>query len=258
MKRLNHLCLRWVAAALVAVAVVPSAARAAVLAPNTPVAGASQAAWGDRWWQWALSYPSGANPLEDTTGARSALGDRGNVFFLAAATFAGPVNRAATVRQGQTLLIPLGNAVSWIPTFGNTEAEIRLDAAATDGPASGLFLTIDGAAAPLPASAPSLMNFRQVTPPGTFPLTFPVNNIFGAPVGTFQSVSDGYWVMLDGLSPGAHTLHFGGHFAGTPNLLYPPFDVDMTYALTVVPAPEPSALAVLAVVAAGVITRRRR
>jgi len=37
------------------------AARAGVLAPDTPVAGASQAVWGDRWWQWALSYPSGVN-----------------------------------------------------------------------------------------------------------------------------------------------------------------------------------------------------
>ena len=232
------------------------AARAAVLAPNTQVAGASQAVWGDRWWQWALSYPNGHNPLVDATGSLSGLGDRGDVFFLAG-TLTGPVSRAATVREGQTLLIPLGNAVSNIPTFGSNEAEVRADAAATNGPASGLFLTVDGAPAPLPASAPTLASFHQVTPPGTFPLTFPANNVFGAPVGTYQSVSDGYWVMLDGLSPGPHTLHFGGHFAGTAPL-YPPTDVDMAYTVTVVAVPEPSGVTALVVGALCLLRRRRR
>jgi hypothetical protein len=204
-----------------------------------------------------LSYPSGGNPLVDPTGALSNLGDRGSVFFLAG-TLTGPVSRAATVRQGQTLLIPLGNAVSPIPLFGNNEAEVRADAAATNGPASGLFLSVDGAPAPLPASAPSLLNFHQVTPPGTFPLTFPANNVYGAPAGTFQSVSDGYWVMLDGLAPGLHTLHFGGHFAGTPALQYPPTDTDMRYALTVVAVPEPSAVTALAVGGLCLLRRRRR
>jgi len=231
-------------------------ARAGVVAPNAPVAGASQAVWGDRWWQWALSYPSGGNPLVDTTGALSGLGDRGDVFFLAG-TLTGPVSRTATVRQGQTLLIPLGNAVSNIPTFGSNEPEVRADAAATNGPASGLFLTVDGAPAPLPASAPTLASFHQVTPPGTFPLTFPANNVFGAPVGTYQSVSDGYWVMLDGLSPGSHTLHFGGHFAGTAPL-YPPTDVDMAYTVTVVAVPEPSGATALAVGGLCLLRRRRR
>jgi hypothetical protein len=233
------------------------AARAAVLAPDTPVAGASQAVWADRWWQWAVSYPSGRNPLVDPTGALSGLGNRGEVFFLAG-TLTGPVNRAATVRQGQTLFIPLGAAVSMIPWFGSTEAEIRADAAATNGPASGLFLTVDGVPAPLPASAPSLTNFRQTTPPGTFPLTFPELNVYEGPVGTYRSVSDGYWVMLDGLAPGVHTLHFGGHFAGTPALGYPAFDVDMRYALTVVPVPEPWRVTFSAVGGLCLLRRRRR
>jgi hypothetical protein len=232
-----------------------AAARAGVLAPDTPVGGVSQAVWGDRWWQWALSYPSGGNPLVDATGALSSLGDRGDVFFLSG-TLTGPVNRAATVRQGQTLLIPLGTAVSMIPWFGSTEAEIRADAAATNGPASGLFLALDGTPAPLPASAPTLMSFHQVTPPGTFSLTFPELNVYGGPVGTYRSVSDGYWVMLDGLTPGAHTLHFGGHFAGTPALGYQPLDVDMSYRLTVVAVPEPLGVAALTLVGGIGLLRR--
>lgn len=218
-------------------------ARAGIIDPGTPVAGVSQAVWGDRWWQWAISFPNGASPITDPTGALSSLGDQGEVFFLAG-TISGPANRVATVREGQTLLLPIEFVVSPIPLFGNSEAEVRADAAATIGEASDLFVTIDGSPAPLPPTTSSLLDFYQTTPPGTFPLTIPDDNIFGAPVGTFDSVAVGYWVMLEGLSVGVHTLHFGGHFEGTPSLGYPPIDTDITYTVTVVPAavPEPTTI----------------
>jgi MYXO-CTERM domain-containing protein len=227
----------------------------AVLGPSVQVAGTSQAVWGDRWWQWAISYPTAQNPLNDTTGAFSYLGDQGSVFFLAG-TVTGPAVRTATVRAGQTVLIPLNTAASPIPLFGADEAAVRADAAATSGPASGLTLTIDGAAATLPAGVTSLTDFHQVTPPGTFPFTIPADNVFGAPSGTYPTVEDGYWVMLDDLSVGTHTVRWTGHFAGTPALQYPPYDVDMRYTLTVTPVPEPGGLVLLALIGLGGFRRR--
>ncbi len=50
--------------------------------------------------------------------------------------------------------------------------------------------------------------------------------------GTRQpGVSDGYWIMLTPLSSGSHTIHFHGieEFSNGN------FELDVTYALTVVP-----------------------
>ncbi len=252
---------RWAGAFLATIACMSGSelARGGVLAPDSLVDGASQAVWGDRWWQWVLSFPEGQNPLTDPTGEFSGLGDQGEVFFLAG-TVSGPATRVATIQVGQTLFIPIVPVVSPIPFFGSSEAEVRADAAATLGEASDLFLTINGVDADLPPSTTSLLDFYQTTPPGTFPLTFVENNIFGVPVGTYDSVAVGYWVMLDGLSVGEHTIHFGGQFSGTPSLGYAPFETDITYVVNVLAVPEPSTviLASLGGLTLAIVRLRRR
>jgi len=65
---------------------------------------------------------------------------------------------------------------------------------------------------------------RAISP--VFSLTLPADNIFGAPPGTYApAVADGWYVMLAPLSPGRHTLRFGG---ATPS-----FSVNVTYHLRV-------------------------
>src|SRR5262249_13682980 len=80
-------------------------ARPAFLSPRAPGLGVSQGEWSARWWQWAVSYPDGENPLTDTTGAFAHLGDMGPIFFLSAST-GPPTSRTVTVRSDQTLFIP--------------------------------------------------------------------------------------------------------------------------------------------------------
>jgi hypothetical protein len=74
----------------------------------------------------------------------------------------------------------------------------------------------------------------------------------------------GYWLMIDGLTPGQHTLDFGGTSGGfTPdpncctNFQIGPFAVDVTANIDVVPEPN-SALSMLAGVAGVLAIRRRR
>src|SRR5687768_16621403 len=86
---------------------------AGVLSPDAVVAGKTQSEWSAAWWQWALPYPAGQNPLTDTTGALASLGDRGSVFFLAGTTSPQPVVRSVTVREDQFLFFPVINAVAW-------------------------------------------------------------------------------------------------------------------------------------------------
>jgi hypothetical protein len=230
----------------------PSAGRAGVILPGDPVAGVPQPELAARWLQWTYSFPDGANPAQDATGAFASLGDQGPYFFLAGSFDSNPVTRAVTVRSDQPLFFSLTNAVSIIPFFGNTEAEIRQDAADTLGVVSGLSLTLDGAALPLPPPTTSLLDYRQETPPGTFDLTFPANAVFGVPQGTYQAVGTGYWVGLTPLAPGSYQLRFTARSDGTGPYTGSVFTQDITYNLVVTAVPEPSGLVLLGL--AGVVT----
>jgi hypothetical protein len=77
--------------------------------------------------------------------------------------------------------------------------------------------------------------FRVGSPQFTF--TAPTPWIYGDTGGTGTTVADGYYVFLDPLPAGQHTLHYGGgfHFAVAEGDAFD-FDdtLDMTYSLTVV------------------------
>jgi hypothetical protein len=47
--------------------------------------------------------------------------------------------------------------------------------------------------------------------PSSFSLTFPDDNLFGLPAGTYApAVQDGYYLLLAPPKPGRHTIRFGG------------------------------------------------
>ena len=62
--------------------------------------------------------------------------------------------------------------------------------------------TVDG------VKIPSLQQYRVQSQP--FATVYGSNNVDGAPIGTTQAVSDGYWVLLKPLPAGNHTILFGG------------------------------------------------
>jgi hypothetical protein len=65
-----------------------------------------------------------------------------------------------------------------------------------------LSLTIDGVA------VADLQQFRVHSQ--VFRITAADGNVFGVPAGTTRSVADGYWALIRRLSPGTHTVSFGG------------------------------------------------
>ena len=225
-----------------------SPAFGAVIAPDQPVGGFSQAELTARWWQWMISYPAATNPVLDQTGQYSYLGSdqtavaHPGVFFLAG-NFSGAETRTASVTSDQSLFFPFVNTVSLIPLFGSNEAEIRADAAATLGTVTGLFARLDGVDLPLPASASSLSDYRQQS--SLFSLSFPADNIFSLTAGSYDTVTDGYWLALGPLDPGQYTLTFGASASGTPPA-YPSFSLVQTYESVTAAVPEPSTWAMLA------------
>lgn len=179
-----------------------------------------------QWWQWLLSIPTEDNPLLDPTGENCQEGDMGDVFFLVGSDV-GPVVRECTISEGQRILFPIVNIVCFDKPGGlvtpggfdppkgpgncQEQAESFIDQA------SNLEVTIDG------MSIENLQDFRVMSYP--FPIKLPEDNILGLPSGTYIGISDGYWVVVDSLPEGEHTIHFAGQVGD--------FTVDVTYRLTV-------------------------
>jgi len=184
------------------------------------------------WWKWALQKPADQSPLVGSySGGPQCQGQRGGVFFLAGTLTGEPVTRECTVPSGTPIFFPLVNTFSGPDERGTgNEQEHRQfvnDCIDQGLQGSSTFVTVDGN----PVSGQ-----RAESPPGFFTVTIPGNNVFGAPPGAYDVVSDGVWVLLPPLSEGTHTIHFGGSFPNYPEAcLGEPggFTQDNTYILTV-------------------------
>ena len=183
------------------------------------------------WWQWALSIPTPVNPQTDTTGQNAIVGQRGSVWFLAGVFGGGTATRTCSVPEGTALFFPVLNGVgiNTPKVCGQkgplTVSKLRTMAADQIAGAANLSVTVDGVAIAIPPSVQS----------SVFAVAFPEDNVFdspcaglgGVPAGIYSpAVSDGFYVLLDPLSVGGHTLHIHGESQFTMQ--------DVTYNLTIV------------------------
>jgi hypothetical protein len=80
----------------------------------------------------------------------------------------------------------------------------------------------------------SLQNLQNhIAQTSLFDLTFPENNIFGAPAGISKAVGHAYVVFLQPLAAGNHDIHFDQVTLGSPEKGTKNFAYDVTYHLTV-------------------------
>lgn len=189
--------------------------------------------WAARWWQWVLSIPSDRNPATDTTGAYCGEDQQGPVWFLGS-TFGGPaVIRECVIPAGKALFFPIASVIGGagafdcepsVPGVACNLAAVRVLAAAATDPVN-LEVTLDGTA------IRRSRDQRVQTP--TFTLTYPDNNAVGAPPGTNNpNIADGYWLMLEPLRAGAHTLYSKAEFTGG---VFAGVVIEATYHLTIEP-----------------------
>jgi hypothetical protein len=173
--------------------------------PNAIVDGKSIAQWTQDWWTWALQSPADKNALDDTTGQYANVGnDQPGVFFIAGTT-GGDATRTFTVPHGEALLLPMLNTFDTLDPK-DTETQLVNDFLAS---VTHLSAKIDGKA---------IGNLGQyLEAPSDFfsmgrvrPHTFATE--IGAPIGAelTPTLVGGYYLMIEGLSPGQHTLEFGG------------------------------------------------
>jgi hypothetical protein len=187
------------------------------------------------WWQWALSIPVPANPMLDLTGEKCVVGQRGSTWFLAGTFGGGPATRTCSVPAGTAIFFPVANA-SFFDSPGVcgqgpesfSVADMRAAIADFIAGVTDISVEIDGE----PVSQVHRVRSR------VFEVALPEDNVFdapcaadgGLPAGIYSpGVDDGYYVLLEPLEAGEHTLHFHAENADFG------FVIDTTYHLTVVP-----------------------
>jgi hypothetical protein len=231
---------------------------AVAFTPHDTIAGESMPQWSADWWKWVLQTPVYAadgktviNPAFDSTGAQAFRGDMGKVFFLSgfislSTTGANTsVHRKATVPNDTPILFPILNV-----EFDNsntatakgdypgkyTSGKLRDFASIETKGTTELHASVDGKA------VTNLSSYRQKSPVFNYvlPSKNNINQVFSK---LFQvpglsvsgrvrpAVSDGYYIMLRGLSPGHHRINFGGTAKATP--VSAAFKIDITYDVTV-------------------------
>jgi hypothetical protein len=189
------------------------------------------------WWQWALSIPTSKNPQLDTTGRNCMVGQRGSIWFLAGVFGGGTTTRTCSVPTDNAIFFPVINSVNFnTPNVCGQGADnisvedLRASSAAFIEGATNLLVEVDGKA----------INTLRRVQSQVFEVALPEDNVFDAPctssglgnvpAGIYSpSVDEGFYVKLNPLKKGNHTLHF---HAENPSQKVVQ---DVSYNLTVVP-----------------------
>lgn len=212
------------------------------LPPGSTVAGKTLGEWSGEWWKWVFSFPAGEGPLAnaaETTGLNA-----GGVFLLSASG-GSPISFEVAISPGQYLFVPLvTTAYFFDPSIGDTlsDAQQYIDFALHD--LTGVYAELDGVA------IPNLSSHWEASP--LFFVTFPPGGIYNE--GTYPALAGGYWLMLEPLPVGRHTLKFGGQAPSAG------FAADTTTDVNVVPEPASMSLtagAMFALLTGGLVRRRR-
>ena len=205
--------------ALVALAFLGTSTSAAVLQNDAIVEGKTIGEWSAEWWKWLLPISTNNNPMLDTTGAFAGIDQPGgSVFFLGygLGLVSPPVVRRLTVTEDKYLFFPIetfeNDNVDHCPPCFSID-ELRQEAANVVSSATGLHAQIDG------IEITNILEHRAISP--VFNLFYTnADNIhsyaFKHPVSGLidPMIVDGYWLMVEPLSPGDHVVQFGGRLPG--------------------------------------------
>lgn len=214
--------------------------RARIAPINTKPGGQSYGRWAAEWWQWALGVPGPVNPLSDTTGENCGQRQIDDVWFLAGTSSFNPIPmpviRTCTVPAGKALFFPLINNAFFafltdLPEQ-RTEEFLR-ENAKCEFPVE-LFVEIDGVEVRrrLTRFFTGESGSRSQSP--LFNVQLTPDNFFGLGPEVIPelvlspSAEEGYYLFIQPLRPGEHTLHWQATGCSDPMNIQ-----DITYNLTI-------------------------
>jgi hypothetical protein len=230
-----------------------------VYPPHATVEGRTLADWSAVWWQSVFALPvyaadgttvthpqfdTGLQPTDTVDAPHALPSPDGRVTFLYGTFFGGSITRDVTVPANKPIFVPIinsewsnadtGAAPEYTDIPGNlTPAELAAFAKQQTDSITDVAVTLDGTAVPDMLSHRETATAFEWTEPAEHSITQSFFNY--QPDGPVASSADGYYLMIDNLDPGTHTLHFTGSSpdnSATPPLLGA-FNIDMTYNITV-------------------------
>jgi hypothetical protein len=219
-------------------------AHAAVLPNDAVLSGKTIGEWSAEWLKWMVAIPTNQNPMLDLDGSSAGVRQpEGDVFFLGfvSGLTHGTVTRRFSVPEGKYLFFPVmfyeADNVGTDPAL--SVEKLRDQAAGIVDDPIELHATIDG------VEVPNLLEHRAISPVLSIFYDSPDNFhsfAFGYPITGLidPAIADGYWLMVEPLPPGVHTLHFGGRLRN-----YPFIPADIIDHLTVVPSALPEQVSAL-------------
>jgi hypothetical protein len=172
-----------------------SASDFGVLPNTTEVDGQSITTWIEKYDDWFQQTPMDEHyaATGDCQG-----GQKGQVFFLANVPFGTTEIHDCTIELGQNILLSPGFGFGFDDATGDS-LEVVYDVGLDN--AMMLFnpkLIIDGRPVPVGGST----WFDR----GAYTMNLVEGNLFGAPAGAYNAASNGWYMMLEPLAPGSHTI----------------------------------------------------
>ena len=157
--------------------------------------------WIAKWWDYNVDIGAEEHPRDNFSPERCNLdqGQNDTVYYLPD-NLSGEEQRNCTVPVGKAILAPLITGSCWDDdTDAKLKTEEGLRECSREGQEFGVVsATLDGR--PLQ----NLEQYRATS--DVFNMTVAENNAFQSPPGTFPAMADGFFVFLEPLPPGEHTL----------------------------------------------------
>jgi hypothetical protein len=243
--------------AIAALAVFPAIAQP-VDPPGSIVDGKSIADWTEGWWTRYWQAPS--NSIDPVTGNIPASINNDGPVFYAPTTSGDPglghVTINFSVPAGRPILIPLLPFDDLESAVIDGNAPLADRQAAADAVVAGwltsvdpnsLFASIDGVSVANPASYLEQTGYFDAGPAQAGSIAVAGGETVGDELSPNKAA--GYWIMVENLSGGEHTIDFGGssgQFTPAENCCtdFPigPFAVDVTANIDVIPEPDEALL----------------
>jgi hypothetical protein len=204
------LCGSMLGAAAAAAPPVARQSASPVLPLTAQVDGKGYAEWSAVWWQWALSMP--VEPYVVPDGRLCDLGQEGPVWFLAGTDGSFDAKRECRIPPGKYLFLPIINMIHQTPLGVKKEGKVasckqlQASAAVNNDHLVSAVVLIDG------VQVRNVASYR-VRSEGCFPMypKLPEDDRYITPV----AASDGYWLMIEPLPIGRHTITVGANY-GAP------------------------------------------